>query len=133
MRKSLFSFSSTCGPCCRIPCNQNSFTIPYHIFFLKPPRSLSYALPAQGTIHSRQLLDVLLICTHQPQLHIEITCNVEVTWHQLWRPSRSTFVTLEMQASYISKLLLESRAYTAITIVAPKRIAVHFSSNFHDI
>ena len=38
-----------------------------------------------------------------------------------------------MQASYISKLLLETGEHTAITRVVPKRIAGHLSSNFHDL
>ena len=72
------------------------------------------------------------ICTHQRQFHIEITGNVEV-FGSSRRPSRSTLTTLEMQALYISKLLLESRAYTAITMVVTKRIAEHLSSKFHDL
>ena len=36
-------------------------------------------------------------------------------------------------SSHISNIFLASGAYTAITIVVPKRIAVLLSSNFHDL
>ena len=42
-------------------------------------------------------------------------------------------MTLEMLSSCISKLSLESDAYTAIIIKVLKRIAVHLCSNFHDL
>ena len=78
-------------------------------------------LPRQEPIHLIQLL---------------VTLRSPGMWKSLaplLRPSRSTFRTLETQASYISRLLPESGAFSAINRVVPKRIAVHLSSNFHDL
>ena len=44
------------------------------------------------------------------------------------RPSRSFLTTLDMQASYISTLLLESGSHIVITIVVPERFVVHLTS-----
>ena len=89
-------------------------------------------LPTHGTTHFRQLLFVILICTHEPQLHSEVTCNSEVFG------TASATLTKHLSdagetTSYIPKLLLESGTYTAITSVVPNRLALHLSSNFHDL
>ena len=108
----------------------NSFIIFTLHQFLETTRILIVPLPTQKTVYHCQLLDVILVCTHHPQIHIKISCNVVFCSSPTSFPKCST---LEMQASYISKLLLESGAHTAITTLVPKRIAVHLSSNFHDL
>ena len=103
----------------------NSFMIPFHISFLTPG-SLSYPLPTEGPRHVIQLLDVLFVCTHHSQYHVEITCNVVICGST---PSFSQYFqhAWDQKSSYISIFLLQSGAYTAITRVVPKRIAAHLS------
>ena len=71
-----------------------------HFFSLSKIFVLS--LPTQGMVHSHQLFDVIFACTHHSPFHFEITCIVLASHRH---PPR---VTLEKQASYISKLLLEA-------------------------
>ena len=110
----------------------NSFIIPNHINFLKPSGSLSYPCQHKGPY--------IPVNSSMSFSSVHIIPNATLTSPAMRkslaparRPSRSTTMTLEMQASYISKLLLESGAYTAITRVVLKRIAAHLCSNFHDL
>ena len=106
--------------------------MPHHIVFLKPPGSLWYPCQHKGpnifVSSSLSLSSVHMSPNSTSKSHV-----IQKSLAPPRRPSRSTSVTLEMQSSYISKHLLESGAYTAITSVVPKRIAVHLSSNFHDL
>ena len=110
----------------------NSFVISHDIIFLKPPGSLSYSCRHEGPyipISSSMSFSSAHIIPNS-------TSRSLIMWNSVAphrRPSRSTLKTLEMQSSNISKLLLESGAYTAITTVVPTGIAVHRSSKFHDL
>ena len=46
--------------------------------FLEASMILVAPLPAQGTVFLHQLLDVLFVCTHHSQFHIELEYNVEL-------------------------------------------------------
>ena len=56
----------------------NSFRIPYHISFLKPPGSRSYPCQHKGT-YTPLSSSMSFSSVHHTQFHIEISCDVEVS------------------------------------------------------
>ena len=111
----------------------NSLNISHHIISLKPPGSLSHPCQHKGPFFSRQLLDFIFVCTHHSQFHIEITCHVEVLGSSPTSFSKYFKDARDAGLVHLQTFAWVWRAYAAITIAVPKRIAVHLSSNFHDL
>ena len=81
VREEMFSSSSAHGPCGRgLAVKFFHYPIPHQ--FREGSMIFVVSLPKQGTVHSRQLLDVIFVCTHHSQFYIEILADVllEVLW-----------------------------------------------------
>ena len=116
---------------CQTSCDVSSFLFGLKCFCVK---AVSFALPYMDHVEVALQWNSFIIAHRNSFLKPPDSLSHHANTRDHTSPSapRCLFrLTLEMQASYISKLFLESGAYTAITRVVPKRVAVHLSSNFH--